>query len=95
MRHNQAIMLNGVTMYSPETILIAPESLIGQDTIIQAGVQISGQSTIGAGCLVETGVTLHNCQIGHNVVVGAKAVLHNCRVEDNTRIPPLTCQLEA
>ncbi len=90
MRHNREIMLSGVTMYTPETILIAPDCTIGQDTIIQAGVQITQQSTTGTGVHLETGVVLNNCSMGDNCVVGAHSVCSNCTIDAREHIPPLT-----
>lgn len=90
MRHNCEIMLSGVTMYSPETILIAPDCIIGQDAILQAGVRVTGKSTIGSGVHLETGTVLHQCRLGDNSVIGAHSVLHNCTIFAEEHIPPLT-----
>ncbi|HEB70521.1 MAG TPA: bifunctional N-acetylglucosamine-1-phosphate uridyltransferase/glucosamine-1-phosphate acetyltransferase [Desulfobulbus sp.] len=90
MRHNRTIMLSGVTLYSPETILIAPNCTIGQDSVIESGVLISGRSTIGSEVHLETGVVLDNCRLGDNSVVGAHSVLHNSTIEEREHIPPLT-----
>lgn len=63
MRRNRELMLAGVTVYSPETVLVSPESSIGQDTILHAGVQISGRCEIGAGALIGAHSVLHNCTV--------------------------------
>ncbi|MGB5685749.1 MAG: sugar phosphate nucleotidyltransferase, partial [Candidatus Electrothrix sp.] len=55
MRHNREIMLSGVTMYGPETILISPDCQVGQDCVVQAGVQITGSAKIGSRVLVGSG----------------------------------------
>ena len=89
-RYNRQLMLAGVTMYGPETILVAPDCTVGRDTVICAGVQITGHSRIGAGCLLETGAVLSNCQVADQAVVGAHAVLHNCQIESAEHIVPLT-----
>ncbi len=90
MRHNRSVMLSGVTMYSPETILLDPASHIDRDTIINAGVQVSGNSTIGQNTVLETGAVLHKCRLGEKTVIGANSVLRNCTVEAEEHIPPLT-----
>lgn len=90
MRHNREIMLSGVTMYSPESTLVAPDCSIGRDSIIQAGVQVTGRSTIGSEVHLETGTVLHRCKLGDNAVIGANSVLHNCTIEAAEHIPPLT-----
>ncbi len=94
MRFNRKIMLSGVSMYSPETILIAPDCAVGQDSVLQAGVQISGASQIGREVHLESGTVLHSCRIGNNVRIGANSVLHNCVVEDDASLLPLTFRLE-
>lgn len=90
MRYNQKLMLAGTTMYSPETILIEPDCIIGQDSIIHAGVQITGNSMIGNGTTIETGAVIHRCTLGDNAVIGANSVLHNSTIEEAEHIPPLT-----
>ena len=83
-------MLAGVTIYAPESVLIAPESTVGRDTVIQAGAQISGQCEIGADVLIGAGVFLHNCTIASQAVIGARSVLRNCVVAEGEHVPPLT-----
>lgn len=90
MRYNRELMLSGVTMYSPETILISPDCIIGRDTIVQAGVRITGRSTIGSRVLLETGTVLQQCRLGDDAVIGAHCVLHNCTISGEEHIPPLT-----
>jgi len=90
MRHNDTIMLSGVTMYTPESILVAPDCSIGGDSVIQAGVRITGDSTTGREVQLETGVVLHKCSVGNRCRIGAHSVLHNCTIEEDEHIPPLT-----
>lgn len=93
MRHNRELMLSGVTLYGPETILIAPDCRIGQDAVVHAGVQITGAAQIGRGVQLASGVVLHNCQVGDKAVVGANSVLKNYTVKEGEQIPPLTSRL--
>ncbi|MDU9050964.1 MAG: NTP transferase domain-containing protein [Candidatus Electrothrix sp. Rat3] len=90
MRHNREVMLTGVTMYCPETILISPDCQINQDCVVQAGVQITGASQIGNKVQLASGAVLHNCQVGDKAVIGANSVLRNCSVKKGEQIPPLT-----
>jgi bifunctional UDP-N-acetylglucosamine pyrophosphorylase/glucosamine-1-phosphate N-acetyltransferase len=63
LRRNRQLMLAGVTIYSPETVLVSPESSIGQDVIIHAGAQISGRCVIEAGAVIGAHCVLHNCVV--------------------------------
>uniref|UniRef100_UPI0040564170 sugar phosphate nucleotidyltransferase n=1 Tax=Candidatus Electronema sp. TaxID=2698783 RepID=UPI0040564170 len=63
MRRCRELMLAGVTIYSPETVLISPESVIGQDAVIHAGVHLVGPCQIGAGAVIGAHSVLHGCVV--------------------------------
>lgn len=90
-RYNRDLMLAGVTMYMPESTLVAPDCTIGQDSILHGNVRISG-TTIGSNCLINSGCDLHDCRLGDGVTIGANAVLAHCSISPGTKIPPLTAR---
>jgi bifunctional UDP-N-acetylglucosamine pyrophosphorylase/glucosamine-1-phosphate N-acetyltransferase len=90
LRRNRQLMLAGVTVYTPESVLISLESTVGQDAVIHAGAQISGQCKIGAGALIEAGAALHDCAVGAGAVIGAHSVLRHCTVAEGEQVPPLS-----
>ncbi len=90
-RRNRELMQSGVTMECPATTLVAADSSIGPDTILQANTRIFGGSTLGKGCRVESGAVLNQCQLADRVIIGANAVLNGCRITEGTAIPPLSC----
>ena len=94
MRHNREIMLSGVTMYGPETILLSPQSSIDRDSTIEANVQITGSSKIGTNVRVCSGAVIHNCRIGNQAIIGANAVLRNTVIGAETTVAPLTFQIK-
>lgn len=63
LRRCRELMLAGVTIYSPETVLISPESVIGQDAVIHAGVQLVGLCQIGAGAVIGAHSVLDGCAV--------------------------------
>lgn len=89
-RHNRSLMLAGVTLYSPETTLIAPDCSLGQDCVIEGNVRISGRSTLGKHCRISSGVVLDNCHLGDDVSIGANSCLAQCSLADSTQVAPLT-----
>ncbi len=93
MRRNRELMLSGVTIYSPESVSVAPGIDIGRDTIIHPGVHITGSSQVGNECVLGPGCLLDNCRMGDKVVAGGLSVLHNCTIEDQRRITPQTMLL--
>ena len=92
LRHNRELMLNGVTMYGPEHILLSPDCRLGRDAVLHPGVHITGSSEIGCQVHIAPGAVLHNCQVGDRAVIGANAVLSNCIILEGERIPPLTAR---
>ena len=94
MRHNRKIMLSGVSLCLPETILIDPDTVVGHDTLIQPGVQISGKSVVGNGVELGTGCVIQGCRLGDHCVVGANAVLQNCIIESEEHVLPLTYRVD-
>lgn len=91
-RRNTELMLSGVTMYGPETIYIDQNIPVGQDTIIHPGVQITGNSSVGIGCVIEPGVFLHNCTVNNNAIIGAWSTLQNWTAQPSEYIAPRTFQ---
>jgi bifunctional UDP-N-acetylglucosamine pyrophosphorylase / glucosamine-1-phosphate N-acetyltransferase len=75
LRRNYQLMLQGVTMHDPETTAIAHSVSIGSDSILQAGVKITGNSSIGPSCLIEHGAILHDCHLADHVRVGPYSYL--------------------
>lgn len=89
-RHNRSLMLAGVTMYAPDMVMIAPDCTIGQDSILEGSVQISGGSVLGRECRIGSGCVLHGCTLADGVEVGANSVLTDCTLSAGTCLPPLT-----
>jgi bifunctional UDP-N-acetylglucosamine pyrophosphorylase/glucosamine-1-phosphate N-acetyltransferase len=64
------LMSSGVTIYFPETVVIDPDVTVGEDTVIEPGVQLLGSTRIGARCQIRTGCVLHNTRVGDGALVG-------------------------
>ena len=92
MRKNRALMMEGVSIYSPHTTLISSGSSIGKDSTIFAGVEISDNSKIGKSCTISQGVLLKNCQIGDNTTIGPYCCLTDTTLPEDTVLPPYTNQ---
>lgn len=90
LRRNTDLMLSGVTMYNPESILVSQGIEVGQDTIIHPGVQITGNSSVGIGCIIEHGVFLKNVTVGNNATIGAWSTIQNWTIQPSEFIAPRT-----
>ena len=89
-RHNEELMLSGVTIISPETVSIEKGVTIGPDTCIGPNAVISGTTNIGNGCRIEANVVIRSSILGDKVTVGPFSFLENCRMDDNEQLAPNT-----
>lgn len=83
-----ALMDAGVTIQLPETVLIDPDVTAGEDTVIEAGVQLLGKTKLGARCSVKTGSVIVDSIIGDDVKIEAHSLMAESRVEDGVTIGP-------
>ena len=83
-----ALMDAGVTIQLPETVLIDPEVTAGEDTLIEAGVQLLGKTRLGARSSVRTGSVLLDSVLGDDVTVEPHCVVVESRLEDGVTIGP-------
>jgi bifunctional UDP-N-acetylglucosamine pyrophosphorylase / glucosamine-1-phosphate N-acetyltransferase len=90
MRRNRELMMQGVTIYNPQTVTISPDASIGNDTVLEAGVWISGSSRIGQGSTISQGSILRNCLVGNNVFVGPYCCLTDAHVASESILPPFS-----
>lgn len=82
------LMDAGVTIQLPETVLIDPEVVAGEDTVVEAGVQLLGKTKIGARCTIRSGSVLHDSILGDDVVVEPHCLVSESRLDDNVVIGP-------
>lgn len=88
LRRNRTLMASGVTMISPESIQVSPESTLDKDVILHPGVEITGQSNISSGSKIKPGALLHNVILGDQCIIGAYSCLDNCTIEAGSTIHP-------
>jgi bifunctional UDP-N-acetylglucosamine pyrophosphorylase/glucosamine-1-phosphate N-acetyltransferase len=87
-RKNRALMAAGVTIVDPATTYIDEQVEIGPDTTIHPGVAIEGNTSIGAGCELHSGVRIVGSRIGARVIVLNCSLLTDVSVDDDARIGP-------
>src|SRR5579859_803101 len=87
-RKRAALMESGVTIQLPETVLIDPDVIAGEDTVIEPGVQLLGHTKIGARCTIRTGSVLTDALLGDDVTVEPHCVVAESRLDDRVIIGP-------
>lgn len=88
-RINERLMLDGVTIIDPAITYIEEGVVIGRDTVVYPGAQISGATIIGAGCLIEAGAVIRDCRLGDRVNVKAGSVLAESLIHEEVAIGPM------
>ena len=82
------LMDGGVTIQLPETVLIDPEVTAGEDTMIEAGVQLLGKTKLGARCSIKTGSVVVDSLIGDDVKVEPHSFIVESRLEERVTVGP-------
>jgi bifunctional UDP-N-acetylglucosamine pyrophosphorylase/glucosamine-1-phosphate N-acetyltransferase len=82
------LMDAGISIQLPETVLIDPDVSAGEDTVIEAGVQLLGKTKLGARCSVKTGSVLIDATLGDDVTVEPHCAVTESRLDDHVTIGP-------
>ena len=82
------LMNSGVTIYFPETVVIDPDVTVGEDTVIEPGVQLLGSTRIGARCQIRTGCVLHNTRVDDGALVGPHTNSIDSRIGPDAQVGP-------
>ena len=88
-RIREGLMLSGVTMLDPASILIDSGVEIGEDTVIYPNTLILGNSTIGANCTLGPGAVIRDSILADNVRVVA-SFLEEATVEETVAVGPFS-----
>jgi bifunctional UDP-N-acetylglucosamine pyrophosphorylase/glucosamine-1-phosphate N-acetyltransferase len=87
-RKRAALMDAGVSIQVPETVLVDPEVVAGEDSLLEPGVQLLGKTKLGARCTIRTGSVLSDAILGDDVVVEPHCVVSQSRLDDGVIIGP-------
>jgi bifunctional UDP-N-acetylglucosamine pyrophosphorylase/glucosamine-1-phosphate N-acetyltransferase len=79
-RRNRQLMTDGVTIVNPESVAIAPEVLVGRDTVLLGPLTVSGPGSIGSGCRIGPQVVIRASRLGDGVTVEPFSLLENCTI---------------
>lgn len=86
-RINQQLMISGVELLDPDHTYVDAGVIIGQDTVIEGGVTILGQTTIGQDNLLTYGTRIVDSVIGnHNTITDSH--IESATIADHVTIGP-------
>jgi bifunctional UDP-N-acetylglucosamine pyrophosphorylase/glucosamine-1-phosphate N-acetyltransferase len=82
------LMLEGVTIFRPETCVIDADVEVGPDTVIEPGVQLLGRTRIGSDCLIRSGTVIENSTIADGVLIRQSCIVTDSVVGSEAKIGP-------
>jgi bifunctional UDP-N-acetylglucosamine pyrophosphorylase/glucosamine-1-phosphate N-acetyltransferase len=82
------LMLNGVTVEKPETVIVDDAVSIGMDTIVEAFAQILGATKIGEGCRIGACSIVSDSELADGVHVAPFTMIASSRVAEGAAVGP-------
>lgn len=87
-RTAERLMLDGVTIFRPETCVFDADVEVGADTVIEPGVQLLGKTRIGSDCLIRSGTVIENSTIADGVLIRQHCIVTESEIGSGAKIGP-------
>ena len=87
-KRNEELMESGVTIVDPATTFVGPDVTVAPDTIIHPGVYLEGRTSVGARCVINSGVRIVDSKIDDDVVINNFCVITESLVSRGARVGP-------
>jgi bifunctional UDP-N-acetylglucosamine pyrophosphorylase / glucosamine-1-phosphate N-acetyltransferase len=84
----EGLMRQGVTLLDPRSVYLHDGVAVGQDTTIEGGVALLGDTQVGAGCYLELGSRIEDTRIGQRTRIKASSHLERAIVGDGCQVGP-------
>jgi bifunctional UDP-N-acetylglucosamine pyrophosphorylase / glucosamine-1-phosphate N-acetyltransferase len=87
-RKAETLMREGVTIVDPEATYIDDAVCVGRDTVIEPGVSLLGQTSVGRDCLIRPHCTITDSTLGDRVMVRPCCVILESSVGSDAFLGP-------
>jgi len=87
-RKCEALMEAGVTIFHPKSCVIDADVSVGTDTVIEAFVQLLGNSRIGSECRIRSYSVISNSEIANGVLVRPGCIIDQAHIASGAVIGP-------
>ena len=84
----EALMRDGVTIEDPDTAYIDAGVEVGNDTVIEPGVSLLGNTRVGRGCTIRVHSTISDSILGDHVEVRPNTYVTGCKVGSDVILGP-------
>ncbi len=89
-RKAERLMLEGVTIESPETVAIDMGVRVGMDTVIEPFTRLLGETVIGENCRIGAGSVVESSVLADGVLLRPYSLITDSRVGEKAQIGPFT-----
>ena len=87
-RLRHALMVGGVTLQDPASVFLHDTVQVGADTVLEPGVTLLGDTSIGRDCVVERGVRLTDTQVADGVHLKAYTLAEHAVIDSGCQVGP-------
>jgi bifunctional UDP-N-acetylglucosamine pyrophosphorylase/glucosamine-1-phosphate N-acetyltransferase len=87
-RKARELMLSGVTIIRPESVLLDTDVTVGVETVIEPCAQILGRTQIGANCRIGAGAVIRDSILADGVEIAPYTIVNTSTVEANATVGP-------
>ncbi len=88
LRKAESLMAEGVTISNPETTYLDSDVQVGQDSVIEPGVSLLGETRIGAECRIRVGCVIVDSVLGDHVTVRPYSVISGSEIGSKVIVGP-------
>jgi bifunctional UDP-N-acetylglucosamine pyrophosphorylase/glucosamine-1-phosphate N-acetyltransferase len=87
-RKTRELMLAGVTIERPETVVIDAQVRVGEDTVIEPFARLTGHTVVGEDCRIGQGAILESAALAKRVTVAPYTMIADSRVDPGAHVGP-------
>ncbi len=87
-RKVRQLMLDGVTIEKPETVIVDLGVEAGMDSLVEPFVQLLGNTTIGESCRIGAGSIIRDSQLGDGVEIAPYTLIQSSTIDAGATIGP-------
>jgi bifunctional UDP-N-acetylglucosamine pyrophosphorylase/glucosamine-1-phosphate N-acetyltransferase len=87
-RKTRELMLAGVTIERPETVVIDAQVRVGEDTVIESFARLTGSTVVGEDCHIGQGAILESSALAKRVTVAPYTLIADSRIDPGAHVGP-------